>query len=48
MLRYIIGIAQFGIVHGKDNFMLNGSLDVDWASDVDERKSTTGYAFDLW
>jgi hypothetical protein len=45
---YIKGTSSFGIVHEKnDNFMLKGFPDVDQAGDMDEKKSTIGYAFTL-
>lgn len=48
MLRYIKGTSQFHIVPEKnDNFMLKGFANADYASDMEERKSTMGYAFTL-
>jgi hypothetical protein len=48
VLRYIKGTSQFCIVLEKnDNFMLNGFSNADWVGDMDERKSTTCYAFTL-
>jgi len=48
VLQYIKGTSQFGIVLEKnDKFMLTGFTYVDWASGIDERESTTSYAFNL-
>lgn len=42
------GTLQYGIVLEKnENIGLNGFSDVDQEGDVDGRKSTTGYAFNL-
>ena len=48
ILRYIRGTIQFGIHYstgGKP--LLVGFTDSDWAGDLDDRKSTTGYVFSL-
>ena len=49
ILRYLKGTMNLGIIYdGKLPFELTGSVDADWASDVNSnRKSTTGYIFML-
>jgi hypothetical protein len=43
ILRYVRGTIQFRIHYS----LLAGLIDSDWASDLDDRKSTTGYVFRL-
>ena len=48
ILRYIQGTIQFGIhyrTRGKP--LLVGFTVLDWADDLDDRKSTAGYVFSL-
>ncbi|GKV02914.1 hypothetical protein SLEP1_g15291 [Rubroshorea leprosula] len=46
ILRYVKGIVDFGLNYCASNeFTLRGVSDSDWAGDIDNRKSTTGYVF---
>jgi hypothetical protein len=47
LLRYIKGTQYIGIKYGSTELNLVGYSDSDWASDVDSRRSTTGYIFML-
>ena len=49
VLRYLKGTRQLGLtfVRDADGLKLRGACDADWASDVDDRRSTTGFAFML-
>ena len=48
VLKYLKTTADYGIVfHGKDKRELLGFADASWASDLDSRRSTTGYVFFL-
>ena len=47
-IRYVNGIADYGICYTNDtNSSLAGCSDADWAGNVDDRKSTTGWCFFL-
>eukprot|EP00253_Pinus_taeda_P028223 PITA_28223 len=48
VLRYLQGTVDYGIIY-TDPFdvRLAGFADLDWAGNVDDRKSITGYAFSL-
>jgi hypothetical protein len=44
ILRYLKGTATHGVVYTKEEkFTLKAYCDSDWAQDVDDRKSVTGY-----
>ncbi|XP_022153320.1 uncharacterized protein LOC111020844 [Momordica charantia] len=44
ILRYLKGIVDHGLLLSKPSqFSLHGYVDVDWASDPDDRKSTSGF-----
>ena len=46
LLRYLKGTLQHGILYTKDgSSSCVGYTDADWAGDVDDRKSTSGYVF---
>ncbi|XP_059638620.1 uncharacterized mitochondrial protein AtMg00810-like [Cornus florida] len=46
ILRYIKGTLDFGLFYSFTNdFKLVGYSDSDWARDLDDRKSTSGYCF---
>ena len=47
VLRYLKGTRQLGLTFRRnaDGLQLFGACDADWASDVDDRWSTTGFAF---
>ena len=48
ILRYIKGTKSYGIMYEtKKDFKLTGYTDSDWAGSVDDRKSTSGYVFQL-
>ncbi|KAK3010974.1 hypothetical protein RJ639_010854 [Escallonia herrerae] len=47
ILRYVKGTLEYGLRYKKsDSFILSGFVDADWAGDVNDRRSTTGYCFD--
>jgi len=43
VLRYLKGTLDFGLHYTKGSFTLHGFSDSDWASNPDDRRSTTGY-----
>jgi Reverse transcriptase (RNA-dependent DNA polymerase) len=46
ILRYIKGTKDLELFYQKTNiFELTGYVDIDWCSDIDDRKSTSRYAF---
>lgn len=47
ILRYLRGSKSFELIYGQTNNDLTGYCDADWAGDIDNRKSTTGYLFTL-
>lgn len=48
IFRYLQGTKDFKLVYTKDgNENITGYCDADWASDVRDRKSSTGYVFML-
>ena len=49
ILRYLKGTSEMGITFRKtaDKLTLTGYADADWAGDLDDRKSTSGYVFML-
>lgn len=48
VLRYLIGTKDLGIIIKNDKeLLLRGWSDADWAGDVEDRRSTTGYLFTL-
>lgn len=47
ILRYLKGSKSLEIIYGQTNNDLTGYCDADWAGDIDNRKSTTGYLFTL-
>ena len=45
-IKYLSGICNYGLFYSKEsNLSLAGFLDSDWASNADDRKSTTGRYF---
>lgn len=48
-LRYLKGTRQLELAYRKHDadLELTGACDADWASDTDDRRSTTGFAFSL-
>ena len=48
ILWYVVGTTDFGIWYSrKSDFILFGFTDSDWAGCLDDRKSTSAYAFSL-
>jgi transposase InsO family protein len=45
ILRYLKGTIDYKLCLGGKNIELKGYCDADWAGDVNERRSTTGYVF---
>ena len=46
--RYLAGTVQYGFVYTKENLMeCCGYSDADWAGDLDDHKSTSGYIFQV-
>lgn len=44
-MRYLIGTITKKLVYRKNPNDIEGFCDADWASNIDQRKSTTGYVF---
>ena len=48
ILKYIKGMKNYGIMYETEkDFKLTRYTDSDWAGSVDDRKSTSGYVFQL-
>ena len=48
ILRYIKGSADYGLLYEKSNdFLLRGFTDADWVGDANDRRSTSGYCFNI-
>ena len=47
VLRYLKGTKDVGLVFGASEDLLTGYADADYANDVTDRKSYTGYVFSL-
>src|SRR5438876_10168660 len=46
ILRYVKGTLSYGLFYKQNvNFSLTGFVDADWAGDVNDRRSTTGFCF---
>jgi hypothetical protein len=45
VVRYLKGTLNYGLVFSKGNAGVFGAADSDWASDLDDRSSTSGYVF---
>ena len=45
ILRYLGGIVKFGLFYKKSELSLYGFINNDYADDLDDRKSTSGYVF---
>ena len=46
ILCYIKGTLNYGLMYEKSkSFLLSGFVDADWAGDVNDRRSTTGFCF---
>ena len=47
-MRYVVGTIGYGILYSKaNNFGLIGYTDSDFAGNIDDRKSTSGYIFHI-
>ncbi|KAJ7951749.1 Retrovirus-related Pol polyprotein from transposon TNT 1-94 [Quillaja saponaria] len=48
ILRYVKSTVDYGLLYKKNGeFLLNGFVDSDWAGDINDRRSTTGYYFNM-
>ena len=47
ILRYIKGNSNVVFRYGVSNCIVRGYVDLDFAGDLDKRKSTSGYVFAL-
>ncbi|KAL0359322.1 UNVERIFIED_CONTAM: Retrovirus-related Pol polyprotein from transposon RE1 [Sesamum angustifolium] len=48
ILRYIKGSLDYGLLYKNSNdFKLKGFTDADWAGDASDRRSTSGYCFNI-
>ena len=47
IFRYLNGTKDYGLLYSKGEMKLKGYSDSDYAGDLDTRRSTTGYAFQL-
>ncbi len=48
IMRYLKGTLHFGLLYSKGSSReCIGYSDVDWAGDLDDRKSTSGYIFQI-
>ncbi len=48
ILRYLKGTVNYKLSYRKsEDYMISGYTDADWASDIDSRRSCTGYVFKL-
>jgi len=45
IMRYLRGTSNYMLCYQASDLRLIGYSDADWAGDIDERKSTSGYAF---
>jgi len=45
IFRYLKGTAHFALEYKKPDSSLIGYCDADWAGNIDDRRSTTGYVF---
>lgn len=45
VMRYLKGTINKGLVYNGESSDIIGFCDADWASDIDSRRSTTGYVF---
>lgn len=48
ILRYLKGTAKLKLRYGGDSARLTGYSDADWAGDLDNRRSTSGYVFTMY
>lgn len=48
IFRYLKGTMRYNLTYGATENGLTGYCDADWASDMDQRKSTTGYVYTMF
>lgn len=48
IFRYLRGTMKYKLTYGGTENELTGYCDADWASDMDQRKSTTGYVYTMF
>ncbi|XP_016168987.1 uncharacterized protein LOC107611590 [Arachis ipaensis] len=49
ILRYLAGTTQYGLrFSGSTSLRIYGFCDSNWASDINDRKSTNGYGIYFW
>jgi len=53
VFKYLCGTSDYGLCYqgrpGLDKVLdIHGFVDVDWAGDLDQRRSTSGYVFNLF
>ena len=53
VFRYLRGTSDYGLCYqgrlGLDRVLdIHGFIDADWAGDLDQRRSTSGYVFNLF
>ena len=46
IMRYLNGTINYGMMYGKES-SLTGYADANWAGDLDDRRSTSGYIFTM-
>ena len=47
ILRYLIGTINYGLLYSRTSSVCLGYSDSDWGGDLDDRKSTSGYVFQI-
>ena len=47
ILRYLIGTINYGLLYSRTSSVCLGYSDSDWGGDLDNRKSTSGYVFQI-
>lgn len=47
IFRYLKGTQKYGLLYSKKDFKCVGFSDADWGGDLDDRKSTSGYMFQV-
>ena len=45
IFRYLKGTHNYGLLYSRNDGTMIGYLDADWAGDMNDRKSTSGYLF---
>lgn len=48
VFRYLKGTMKYKLTYGQTQDEVTGYCDADWAADLDQRKSTTGYVFTMY